>query len=174
MSCTIRSAMPGDIEQITRIYAHHVMHGVASFEEVPPDAAEMMQRMEDIAGRSLPYLAAVRAGILVGYAYAAPYKLRSAYRFTVENSIYIDATCHRQGIGAALLAELIAECETLGLRQMLAVIGGGSEASVALHGRHGFKPAGRLASVGYKFGKWHDIVLMTRPLGAGAETSPIG
>ncbi len=162
----IRAVLLEDVPRITEIYAHHVLHGVASFEEAAPDAGEMARRMDDILQRGLPYLVFTENDHVLGYAYAAPYKLRSAYRFTVENSIYIDPAHHRRGIGAALLKALIIECERRGLRQMLAVIGGGSEASVGLHAAHGFVHAGRLGHVGYKFGQWLDIVMMTRRLGA--------
>lgn len=174
MKSDVRPATAADIDRITEIYAHHVLRGVASFEEVPPSPQEMLQRMNDILGRNLPYLVALTGDVIAGYAYAAPYKLRSAYRFTVENSIYIDAAYHRQGVGSQLLATLISTCEAIGLRQMLAVIGGGSVASVALHAAHGFSPAGRLHNVGYKFSQWQDIVLMTRALGAGGTSAPSG
>jgi L-amino acid N-acyltransferase YncA len=174
MSVTVRQATESDIPRITEIYAHHVLQGVASFEEIPPTADDMLQRMRDITNRRLPYLVAEQGNIVLGYAYAAPYKLRSAYRFTVENSIYIDASHHRRGLGALLLKELISQCEALGLRQMLAVIGGGSEASVALHAAHGFQHAGRLQNIGYKFDRWLDIVLMTREIGDGAGSPPVG
>ena len=169
----LRPAREADVPAIQAIYAHHVLHGLATFEEVPPDAAEMARRLEEIAGRGLPYLVAEEAGRLVGYAYAAPYRARSAYRFTLEDSIYLDPAATGRGIGSRLLAALIDDSTAWGGRQMLAVIGDrGNAGSIAVHARAGFAHTGTFRGVGFKFGRWVDTVLMQRPLGAGADTLP--
>ena len=158
---------------IAAIYAHHVLHGLASFEEVPPDIAEMSRRRDDFVARALPYLVAERAGRVVGYAYASPYRTRSAYRFTVEDSIYIEHAEVGRGIGRALLSALIERCTALGYRQMVAVIGGSDTwPSIRLHEALGFARVGVLQAIGFKFGGWVDTVLMQRPLGAGASAPP--
>lgn len=170
---SVRPALPSDIKDITAIYAHHVRSGTASFEIDPPEATDMRVRWQDITGKGLPYLVAEDNGIILGYAYAGPYRPRPAYRFTVEDSIYVHPDHARKGIGALLLPALISECEKLGLRQMIAVIGdSGNTASVALHRKFGFEDAGLLKSVGFKFGRWLDVTIMQRTLGAGASTNP--
>jgi phosphinothricin acetyltransferase len=167
MGVTIRGARPTDLSRVQAIYAHHVLHGTASFEEEPPSLAEVTRRYDDVLGRALPYLVAELDGSVVGYSYAGPYRLRSAYRFTVENSVYVDAALAGRGIGAALLGELVARCETRGLREIVAVIGdSGNAASIGLHRRFGFEPVGTLRGVGFKFGRWLDSVLMQRRLGS--------
>ncbi len=136
---TIRPATPADIPAITDIYAIEVREKTATFELTPPDNAEMTRRFSDIAGKGFPYLVAEQGGVIAGYAYSAPYRTRPAYRFTVENSIYLARAYQRQGIGSALLNELIAQCEQLGFRQIIAVIGDSANAaSIALHARAGF------------------------------------
>jgi phosphinothricin acetyltransferase len=165
---------------IAAIYRHHVLTGTATFEEVPPDEVEIARRRADVAGRGLPYLVAVAQGVdggaagpVLGFAYAAPHRARSAYRFTLEDSIYVADGMAGRGIGRALLTGLIAGCERLGYRQMVAVIGGSANlASIRLHAALGFAPAGLLPAVGYKFGRWIDTVLMQRPLGAGDGVAP--
>jgi len=170
----IRPAGPDDINAIQRIYAHHVLKGSASFEEVPPDAAELERRRREIVARGLPYLVATRDTALVGYAYLTPYRPRSAYRFSVEDSIYLAPGEERQGIGGRLLGNLIESATALGMRQMLAVIGdSANRASIALHERHGFVHAGVFRSVGFKHGGWLDSVLMQRTLGLGDTTLPV-
>lgn len=170
---TIRPATLADIPAITDIYAVEVREGTATFELTPPSAAEMARRFSDIAGKNFPYLVAEREGCIAGYAYAALYRTRPAYRFTVENSIYLAPTYQRQGIGSALLAGLIAQSEKSGFRQMIAVIGDSANAgSIALHARAGFAMIGTLPDVGFKFGRWLDSVLMQRPLGEGSGTIP--
>ena len=150
-----------------------MLHGLATFEEAPPDAAEMAARRADVLARGLPYLVAEEAGRILGYAYAAPYRARSAYRFTVEDSIYLDPAATGRGLGARLLAALIEASTAAGARQMLAVIGdSGNAASIAVHARAGFAHAGRFRSVGFKFGRWVDTVMMQRPLGPGDGTLP--
>lgn len=171
----IRPASPSDIQHIAAIYAHHVRTGTASFEIDPPEEAEMMRRWNDITGKGLPYLVAEDNGALVGYAYAGPYRPRPAYRFTVEDSIYVHPDHGRKGIGALLLPALIAECEKLGLRQMIAVIGdSGNAGSIALHRKFGFQDAGVLKSVGFKFSRWLNVTLMQRSLGEGDSSAPKG
>ena len=161
----LRDARPADVPGIAAIYAHHVRHGLASFEEVPPDVAEIARRMADVAGRGFPYLVAEQEGAVAGYAYASPYRARSGYRFSVENSIYLAPAMVGRGIGTRLLADLIVRCEAGPWRQMVAVIGdSANHASIRLHARMGFRSAGVLQAVGFKFGRWVDSVLMQRPL----------
>ena len=168
-----RPARDGDIEGITEIYAHHVRHGAASFEETPPDRDEMRRRRAAIREAGLPYLIAEIDGALAGFAYAAPYRDRSAYRYAVEDSIYLSDRFQRLGIGAQLLRELIDRCTETGMRQMIAIIGDSANAaSIGLHARHGFRLAGTLPSVGYKFERWIDSVIMIRPLGDGDAKPP--
>lgn len=169
----VRDSADGDLDRIAAIYRHHVLHGVASFEEEPPAPGEIARRRAEIRARGLPYLAAEAAGRVVGYAYASPYRTRSAYRFSVEDSIYIDAAEIGRGIGRALLTELIARCAATGCRQMVAVIGGSEQwPSIGLHRALGFREVGVLRAVGYKFGGWVDTVLMQRALGDGAAAAP--
>ncbi len=173
MSLSIRPATNADIPAITRIYADAVAHGTASFELEPPDEAEMARRMQELTGGGFPYLAADIDGALAGYAYAGPYRARPAYRFTVENSVYVTPEAQGRGIGRALLKALIDAAERSGYRQMIAVIGdSGQTASVALHAALGFAHIGTFPNVGFKFGRWLDTVLMQRPLGAGSATPP--
>ena len=169
----VRDARDDDMAAVAAIYAHHVLHGSASFEEDPPARAEMQRRRADVLSRGLPYLVAEVGGSVAGYSYATPYRARSAYRFSIENSVYVDASRHRAGLGRALLTELIARCERGEWRQMIAIIGGsGHAASIGLHAALGFRHVGTLQAVGLKFGEWHDTVLMQRPLGPGAATVP--
>jgi phosphinothricin acetyltransferase len=171
----VRPSIEADIAAIARIYAHHVLHGLASFEEVPPDAADLAARRKEVLTHGLAYLTAERAGEVVGYAYAAPYRARSAYRFTIEDSVYIEAGRVRQGIGRALLRRLIELCETGPWRQMIAVIGDSeNHASIGLHRAEGFRMIGTHPAVGLKFGRWVDSVLMQRELGEGMRTLPEG
>jgi phosphinothricin acetyltransferase len=170
----IRDAVDADIPAITAIYAHAVNHGLASFETEAPDEAEIARRRAAIVSLALPYLVAELpvAGV-VGYAYAGPYRPRPAYRFSLENSIYIAPDRQGAGIGAALLPALIERCEALGYRQMIAVIGdSANHASIRLHARCGFVHVGVLPSVGWKHGQWLDTVLMTRALGPGDGQPP--
>lgn len=170
---TIRDFTPDDLEATARIYARHVLHGTATFEEVPPSIEEMMARYRKIRALGLPWLTGDVDGAVVGYAYADRFRDRSAYRFTLENSVYIDPAHHRRGVGRALMRELIARCEALGYRQMIAVIGDSANlASVGLHRAVGFTDAGVYKTVGVKFGRWLDTVQMQRTLGEGATTIP--
>ncbi|MBE7416886.1 MAG: N-acetyltransferase family protein [Ideonella sp.] len=169
----IRSSRDDDLGAITAIYAEAVRNGSASFELAAPDADEMALRRRAVLQAGLPWLCAERAGTVLGYAYAGPFRPRPAYRFCVEHSIYIDAAARRQGIGVLLLAELVARCEAWGARQMVAVIGDSANAgSIAVHAAAGFRAAGRIDQVGWKFGRWLDVVFMQRALGPGATTAP--
>jgi L-amino acid N-acyltransferase YncA len=169
----IRPAQPRDLAVITAIYDDAVRHGTASFELDPPDQAEMARRYETLRAGGYPYLVAELDRDIVGYAYAAPYRARPAYRWSVEDSIYIAPQAQRRGIGRALLARLVAEAEAGGFRQMLAVIGDtANTGSVELHRAAGFRLVGTFENVGFKFGRWLDTVLMQRELGRGATIGP--
>ncbi|QID19356.1 N-acetyltransferase [Nitrogeniibacter mangrovi] len=169
----IRRATPADLPRCLAIYTPYVLESLATFEEVPPGADAFAERFQAIGATGLPYLVAERDGRVLGYAYAAAYRARAAYRHTVENSIYVDRAAHRQGTGRALLEALLDECTRGPWRQMVAVIGDSANAaSIALHARCGFRTAGTLESVGFKFGRWVDTVLMQRPLGAGDTQAP--
>jgi phosphinothricin acetyltransferase len=149
------------------------MHGLASFEEEAPSVEEMRRRFEAVRAKGLPWLAADFGGTLAGYGYCAPYRARSAYRYALEDSIYVRAGSEGKGVGSALLGALIRECETLGYRQLVAVIGDSANAaSINLHASFGFLRVGTLRSVGFKFGRWVDSVLMQRPLSAGDAKPP--
>lgn len=169
----LRAATDRDVPRLTAIYAHHVRTGLASFEIDPPDDAEVARRLADVAARGLPYLVAEADGRVVGYAYAAPYRLRPAYRYTLEDSVYVDPGCAGRGIGRRLLERLVSEAAARGYRQMIAVIGdSANRPSIALHEACGFARVGLLPAVGLKFGRWVDSVLMQRALGAGDATLP--
>ena len=169
----VRPAAIEDFQAIHEIYRHHVLHGLASFEEQPPDRAELERRYADVRTRNLPYLVAQRDDRVVGYAYASPFRTRTAYRFTVEDSIYLAPDAVGLGIGRRLLTEVIERCTALGFRQMIAVIGdSGNAASIALHRALGFDGPLVLASVGFKLGRWVDSALMQRALGPGAAQPP--
>ena len=171
---SLRDSTAADIPAIARIYAHWVRHGSGSFETEPPDEAEMARRREAILAGGYPYLVAIdAAGTVLGYAYASAYRTRPAYRFTVENSIYVSPETGRRGIGRLLLQALMARCEALGYRLMVAVIGdSGNAGSIGVHKACGFAHAGLLPAIGWKHGRWLDCVLMTRALGEGASTAP--
>jgi phosphinothricin acetyltransferase len=176
----VRDARRGDLAGIREIYAHHVLHGLASFEETPPDLAEVTRRFEATLAHGLPYLAAEAEAAgpgaepaLRGYAYAGPYRPRPAYRYSVENSLYVAPGLEGRGIGRALLEELIRRCTALGFRQMIAVIGdSGHLPSIKFHESLGFTQAGHLRSVGFKFERWVDSVILQRPLGPGDASLP--
>lgn len=166
LACAVREAREEDMAAVQAIYAHHVLRGAASFEEEPPSLAEMTRRRSFVIERGLPYLVAELDGAVVGYSYAMPYHDRSAYRFTIEDSIYIDHRFMRAGIGRALLSSLVDRCAAGQWRQMIAVIGdSGNVGSIALHASLGFRHTGALRNVGFKFGRWIDSVLMQRDLG---------
>jgi phosphinothricin acetyltransferase len=172
-SVTVRPATPADIPAIARIYAHSVRAGTASFELEPPDEAEMTRRMRALLDGGFPYFVAENGGAVVGYAYAGPYRTRPAYRFTVEDSIYIDPAAQRRGVGRALLDRLIDESARRGFRLMVAVIGDSAQLpSIELHRAAGFEMVGTFRNIGFKFDRWLDSVLMQRALGEGATTKP--
>jgi phosphinothricin acetyltransferase len=173
MTLSIRPTLPTDIPAITRIYAHAVKHGTATFELEPPDEAEMLRRFDKLRAGAFPYIVAEIEGAVAGYAYAGAFRERPAYRFTVEDSIYIAPDMHRRGIGRALLMRLIEEAEAAGFRQMMAVIGDSAQAgSIGVHRACGFEDAGVFKAVGFKFGRWLDTVQMQRALGEGSGTVP--
>jgi L-amino acid N-acyltransferase YncA len=169
----LRAAGPDDIPAITRIYAQAVSLGAASFELEPPDEAEMARRLNTLLTGGYPYLVAELSGALAGYAYAGPYRARPAYKWTVENSIYIAPEFHRRGIGLVLLKRLIVETDRRGFRQMIAVIGDSAQTpSIALHAAAGFDMIGTLRAVGFKHGRWLDTPLMQIALGKGDTAGP--
>lgn len=172
---SIRPAVAADIPAITAIYAHAVLHGTASWELDPPDGTEMLKRFEATTAGGYPYLVAEQADHLLGYAYAGAYRPRPAYRSTVENSIYIAPGIQGRGVGRALLDALMEECIRCGFRQMIAVIGDGTGASIGsrrLHERAGFRLIGVAERVGFKHGRWLDQMLMQKELGEGDRTPP--
>jgi L-amino acid N-acyltransferase YncA len=165
MTCSLRPASEADIPDVTRIYGEHVATGLASFEEVPPSVDDMRARFSTLRSKSFPYIVAEREKVVVGYAYAGPYRTRSAYRFTIENSVYVDRQATGAGIGGALLRRLIEDCEKGAWRQMIAIIGNsGNKASIALHEGLGFRLVGILRDVGFKHDQWVDSVVMQRAL----------
>jgi len=165
---SIRPSTPADAPALARIYGWHVLHGTGTFETEPPDAAEMAARREAVVAKGLPWLVAERDGQVLGFAYANHFRPRLAYRFCLEDSIYIDEAARGQGLGVQLLTELIARSEALGARQMVAVIGDSANAgSIGVHRRLGFEHTGLLKAAGWKFGAWRDVVLMQRALGPG-------
>jgi phosphinothricin acetyltransferase len=164
MAASIRPAVPEDAETIASIYAHHVLHGTASFDTVPPPAASWSEKIVAILERGWPFLVAERGGEVSGYAYASQFRDRPAYAVTCEDSIYIASDLQSQGIGTALLVRLIEDARSAGFEQMIAVIGGAERASVALHAKAGFVEAGRMRKVGHKFGRILDTLYMRREL----------
>jgi L-amino acid N-acyltransferase YncA len=169
----VRNAQEQDMPAIQAIYAHEVLHGIASFEEVPPTTDAMLARRASVLELGLPYLAAELEGRVVGYSYATAYRPRPAYRYTIEDSVYVAQGMQGRGIGRALLSALIARCETGPWRQMIAVIGdSGNAGSVALHRQLGFRLVGTFEAAGFKLGRWVDTVHMQRALGPGGDTLP--
>jgi L-amino acid N-acyltransferase YncA len=167
LTFSLRPAAEADMAGVQRIYGDHVAHGLASFEETPPSVDDMLARFRTLKSQSFPCIVAERRAEIVGYAYAGPYRTRSAYRFTIENSVYVDRQAAGQGIGRALLSQLIQECEKGPWRQMIAIIGNSdNKASIALHQSLGFRMVGTLRDVGFKHGQWVDTVLMQRALGS--------
>jgi phosphinothricin acetyltransferase len=172
-SAMIRAARVDDLPAVQAIYAHHVTHGLASFELTPPTLDDMTARWRAIVEAGLPYLVVEEDGAVAGYAYAGPYRTRPAYRHTLEDSIYLAPPAAGRGLGRALLARLIVECEQRGARQLLAVIGDSANAaSIAVHRACGFRQLAVLDAVGWKFGRWVDSVIMQRALGAGRSAPP--
>ncbi len=169
----IRDAQESDMPEITEIYRHHVLNGTASFEEIAPDVGTITTRFDSIRDHGLPYLIAEHKNAIVGYCYASLYRPRSAYRHTVENSIYLAADCIGLGIGSQLMSALIARCEAGPWRQMIAAVGDSANvASIRLHQKHGFTHIGVFKDVGFKFDRWLDSVLMQRPLNSGMPPLP--
>ena len=170
----IRPSEPRDVSAITAIYDWNVRHGTGTFELEAPDEAETARRRGEVLARGLPWLVAQGGGRVLGYAYANHFRPRRAYRFCLEDSIYLSPEAQGRGVGRPLLAELIAQCEARGARQMLAVIGdSANRASIGLHRALGFLPVGLLAASGWKFERWLDVVIMQRELGLGAATAPV-
>ena len=171
----VRPAEISDLPAVQAIYAQHVLHGFGTFEEAPPTLDEIAERHAAVLDRGLPWIVAQSEGGILGYAYAGPFRPRAAYRYTVEDSVYVRPEAMGQGVGRALLQAVIAACEPMGLRQMLAVIGdSGNVGSIRLHRACGFEFKTVLPSVGYKFGRWVDIVWMQRALGPGDGSGPDG
>jgi L-amino acid N-acyltransferase YncA len=169
----VRRCTDGDVAAVSEIYAYHVRHGLASFEIEPPNEDEMRKRRADVISKGFPYFVAECQGEVVGYAYASSFRARPGYRYTAENSVYLRPGWEGRGIGKRLMIALLAECETIGLRQIVAVIGDSANAaSIALHRSLGFTMVGTLRSVGYKFDHWVDTVLMQRALGPGDAAPP--
>ncbi|MEJ2124579.1 MAG: GNAT family N-acetyltransferase [Alphaproteobacteria bacterium] len=172
----VRDCETADMEAVTAIYANYVLNGTATFEEAPPTLNDMIARFEDVRAKGLPWLvveANSNDGEIAGYAYASPYRMRSAYRYTLEDSIYVAPSHSRQGVGRALLLELLRRCEALGYRQMIAAIGDSANvASIGLHCALGFEHVGVYRSVGLKFERWLDVVLMQKSLGEGGKSVP--
>lgn len=173
MSPIIRPASRADASALAAIYGHHVIHGVGTFEEAPPSAEEMAARMGAVQSRGLPYLVAELDGAVAALAYAGPFRLRAAYRYTVEDSVYVAPGRQGRGLGKAVLGEVLKACEALGLRQVLALIGdSGNAGSVGVHTALGFQPAGVMRGVGFKNGRWLDVVVMQKPLNGGLDGAP--
>jgi phosphinothricin acetyltransferase len=169
----IRPSAASDIPAIAAVYAWNVEHGTGTFELDPPDETEMARRRDDVLGKRLPWLVAEREGCVVGYAYANQFRPRPAYRFCLEDSIYLASEAQGQGIGKLLLAELVSQCEARGARQLLAVIGDSANAgSIGVHRALGFEHTGLIKSAGWKFDRWLDVVVMQRALGTGDASAP--
>jgi phosphinothricin acetyltransferase len=169
----IRPSSDADLDAITRIYTHHVLHGTGTFETTPPTATEMAARRADVLSKGLPWLVVEENGVVLGFAYGNWFKPRPAYRFSVEDSIYLAPEASGKGLGRALLAELLATLERAGVRRVMAVIGDTANlGSIGVHRALGFEPAGSIPACGWKFGRWLDIVFMQRSLGAGDSSAP--
>ena len=169
----VRPATAADAPALAAIYGWHVVNGVGTFEDAPPSEADMAARLAAVQARGLPWFVAELEGRVKGFAYAAPFRLRAAYRYTAEDSVYVAPDAQGQGLGRATLSAVIEACEAMGLRQLLAVIGDSANAgSLGVHRSLGFQPAGTLPGVGYKHGRWLDVVLMARTLGVGGQAGP--
>jgi phosphinothricin acetyltransferase len=169
---SMRGARQDDAAEIAAIYAHHVLHGTASYDTEPPSTDHIREKIRWVLGSGWPFLVAEDDGGIIGYAYATQFRDRAAYRWTAENSIYVRADSVGHGVGKALLLELLERSEACGFRQMIAVIGGAAEASIRLHASCGFEQAGRIRAAGWKHGRWLDNVYMQKALGEGSTTSP--
>jgi len=175
MSATIRVATAADAPAIGAIYGHHVLTGFGTFEEAPPGPEEIARRIAAVVALGLPYLVAQEDGRIVGFAYAAPFRPRAAYRYTCEDSVYVAPGAIGAGVGRALLTAIVGGCEAMGLRQMVAVIGDSANAaSIGLHRSLGFEETGLGRAVGFKHGRWVDVVWMQRPLNGGDAAAPTG
>lgn len=170
----IRPSRDEDVPAITAIYAHHVLHGTGTFETEPPSIADMRTRRADVLSKGLPYLVAEQDGEIAGFAYGNWFKPRPAYRYSVEDSIYLAPDQHGQGLGRALLAELLARCEAVGIRKVMAIVGDSANAgSIGVHQALGFTQVGTIDACGWKFGAWRDIVIMQKTLGLGDTQPPL-
>jgi L-amino acid N-acyltransferase YncA len=170
---TLRPSRDDDVPAIAAIYAHHVLHGTGTFEIDPPSPADMAARRAEVLGRGLPWLVLEEDGQLLGYAYCNWFKPRPAYRYSAEDSIYLAAGHEGRGLGRQLLAGLVDQAQDAGVRKLIAVIGDSANAgSIGVHRRLGFEPVGSIRSCGWKFGRWLDIVLMEKALGAGDQSAP--
>jgi L-amino acid N-acyltransferase YncA len=173
MGLSVRPSVEADASALAAIYGHHVLHGFGTFEEIAPSPAEMAARRRAIVERGLPHLVAEQAGRVLGFAYASPFRTRAAYRYTVEDSVYVAPDAIGRGVGKAVLAEVLSACQRLGFRQVVAVIGGSDNAaSIGVHRALGFEPAGVGKGFGYKQGRWVDVVWMQKPLNGGADGVP--
>ena len=169
----LRDAVPGDLPAITAIYAHHVLHGTGTFEESPPDGAEMARRVAAVQDKGWPWLVAEENGQVLGFAYLAQFRPRSAYRHAGEDSVYVRDDIRGQGVGKALVAALLRRGEECGFRQVFAVIGDSENVgSIGLHVSLGFRQVGVMRSAGAKFGRWLDVVTMQRAIGRGDRDPP--
>ena len=169
----IRSSLDADLPAITTIYEHHVLNGTGTFETEAPSLHDMTNRRADVLSKGLPYLVAVGDGRIIGFAYGNWFKPRPAYRYSVEDSIYLAPDQHRKGLGRALLAELVARCEAVGIRKMMAIVGDSANSgSVGVHLALGFQQVGKIDACGWKFGAWRDIVIMQKTLGLGDTLPP--
>jgi L-amino acid N-acyltransferase YncA len=169
----VRPALAADAAEIQAIYAHHVLHGTGTFEEVPPSVDQMIQRMADVAARGLPWVVVEEENCIAGYAYASPFRLRSAYRFTAEDTVYVAPGAQGRGVGKAALSEVISACEALGLRQIIALIGDSANlASIGVHRALGFEMTGTAPGLGFKQGRFLDVVFMQKALNGGAAGTP--
>jgi L-amino acid N-acyltransferase YncA len=169
----LRPSRPEDVPAITAIYGWHVANGSGSFELDAPDEAEMARRRDDILAKGLPWLVIEHGAQLLGYAYANHFRPRQAYRYALEDSVYVAPEAQRRGLGRVLLAELVARCEALGARQMFAVIGDSANAgSIAVHKALGFTDVGVMRAAGWKFDRWLDVVILQRRLGPGEHSAP--
>ncbi len=171
---TLRETTPADAPALARIYADAVLHGVGTFEETPPNPAEMERRRCDVIGYGLPHVVACDdSGKVAGFAYAGPFRTRAGYRWTAETTVYVDPSAHGRGVGSALIGEVVRRCEMLGLRRLIAIVGGAENAgSLAVHASHGFVRAGVIPAAGLKFGRWIDVVVLHRDLNGGAVGVP--
>lgn len=173
VTVTVRDATEADMAGVRAIYVEAVLHGLASFEEVPPSLDDMLARRAKVLGQGLPWLVAEMGGRIAGYAYASSYRERSGYRYTIEDSVYVATDMQGRGVGRALLAALLARCNVGPWRQMIAVIGDSeNRGSIALHESLGFRMVGTLQAVGFKLGRWVDSIYMQIPLGEGGDTLP--